>query len=100
MANTNNSGGGSRTILIILILVVLAAIAAWALGLFSVKQTDQGALPSVSIDAKGGDMPSFDVDAADVSLETKNTTIEVPTVEVDTTKTKVEVPTISVDKAE
>lgn len=101
MANNNTSrGGGSRTILVILILLVLAAIAAYALGLFSVSQTDKGALPSVQIDAKGGDLPSFDVNAADVSLETKNTTVEVPTVEVQTKETTVEVPTLSVDKAE
>ena len=101
MANgTNNRGGGSRTILVILILLVLAALVAWALGLFSVSQTDKGALPSVSIDAKGGDLPSFDVDTADVDVGTTKTKVEVPTIEVETKNTTVEVPTISVDKAE
>lgn len=101
MANNNTSrGGGSRTILVILILLVLAAIAAWALGLFSVSQTDQGALPSVQINAQGGDLPSFDVDAADIDVGTTNTTVEVPTVEVQTKETTVEVPSISVNKAQ
>ncbi len=102
MANNvnNNSGGGSRTILIVLILVVLAAIAAYALGLFSVDQTKEGALPTVEVNAEGGQLPSFDVDAADINVDTKDTTVEVPTVEVNTKKTTVEVPTVSVDKAE
>lgn len=101
MANgtNNNSGGGSRTILVILILAVLAAIAAYALGLFSVDQTQKGALPNVELKAEGGALPSFDVDTADINVETKNTTVEVPTVEVNTKNTTVEVPTVSVDKA-
>lgn len=102
MANNvnNNSGGGSRTILIVLILVVLAAIAAYALGLFSVDQTREGAFPSVEMKAEGGALPSFDVDTADVNVETKDATVEVPTVEVNTKKTTVEVPTVTVDKAQ
>ncbi len=101
MANgtNNNSGGGSRTLLVILILVVLAAIAAYALGLFNIDQTKKGALPSVELKAEGGALPSFDVDTAKIDVQTKNTTVEVPTVEVNTKKTKVEVPTLSVEKA-
>lgn len=96
----NNRGGGSRTLLVILILVVLAAIAAYALGLFSVNQTQEGALPSVELKAEGGALPSFDADVADVDVGTANTTVEVPTVEVNTKNTTVEVPTVTVDKAE
>lgn len=96
----NNRGGGSRTLLVILILVVLAAIAAYALDLFSVTQTQEGALPTVEVNAEGGAMPSFDADVADINVDTKETTVEVPTVEVNTKNTTVEVPTVRVDKAE
>ena len=99
MANGNNRGGGSRPILIILILLVLAALVAYALGLFNIDQTKEAALPSVKVEAKGGQLPSFDVDTADIDVQTKNATIEVPKVEVETTKTKVEVPTVTVPPA-
>ena len=97
MAN-GNSGGGSRTIIVILILAILALIAAFAFGLIDIDQKKEAKLPEVEVDAKGGQMPSFDVDTADVDVGTTNTTIEVPEVKVDTEKTKIEVPTIEVDK--
>ena len=96
MANGTNNG--SRTILVIAILAILALIAAFAFGLIDIDQNKETKLPTVEIDAKGGQLPSFDVDTADIDVETKNTTIEVPKVELETTKTKVEVPTITVDK--
>lgn len=96
MANgTNNS---SRSILVIAILAILALIAAFAFGLIDIDQNKETKLPSVEIDAKGGQLPTFDVDTADVDVGTTNTSVEVPTIEVDTKKTNIEVPTIEVDK--
>ena len=99
MANGhNNNGGGSRTILTIAILAILALIAAFAFGLIDIDQKKETKLPTVEVDAKGGQLPTFDVDTADVDVGTKNTTIEVPEVKVETEKTKIEVPTVTVDK--
>ena len=71
---------------------------AFAFGLIDIDQNKETKLPTVEVDAKGGQLPTFDVDTADVDVGTTNTTIEVPEVKVETEKTKVEVPTISIDK--
>lgn len=95
-ADRDKGGGLGRTLLILLILAVLAAIAAYALGLFDVDA--EGELRTPQVEIKGGEVPSFDVDAADVDVGTTNTQVEVPTIE--TEKTNIEVPTITVDKAD
>ena len=85
-----------RAILVLAALVVLALIAAVALGLIDVSQTQQAKLPSVEV--KGGQLPEFDADVADVDVSTANTTVNVPTVDVGTSKEKVELPTVDVDQ--
>ena len=94
--HTRKGGGLGRTLLILLILAALAALAAYALGLLDVDA--EGELKTPQVEIKGGEVPSFDVDAADIDVGTTNATVEVPKIE--TEKTKVEVPTITVDKAD
>lgn len=54
----------------------------FALGLAAcdVDQTQEGELPEV--DVRGGQMPEFDVETADVDIGTKETTVEVPDVDI------------------
>lgn len=50
-----------------------------------VKQTQEGELPDVDVEAKGGQVPKYDVDAADVDVKagTEKREVTVPTVDVD-----------------
>lgn len=57
-----------------------------ALGACDVDQTKEGELPEVEVNASGGQLPEFDVDAPTVNVGTENKTIEVPTVDVDAPK--------------
>ncbi len=47
-----------------------------------VDQTKEGSMPEVEVNASGGQMPEFDVDAPTVNVGTETKTIEVPTVDV------------------
>lgn len=47
----------------------------------SVEQTEEGELPE--IEATGGEMPEYDVDAADVEVGTETETIEVPDIDIE-----------------
>ncbi|MFW2828833.1 hypothetical protein [Sphingomonas sp. ID0503] len=85
-----------RAIVAILAIIVLIVIVGFFTGFIGAKQTQEGALPSVSV--QGGQLPKFDVDTANVSVGTKETTVEVPKVGTET-KT-VDVPTIAVKKPE
>ena len=51
-----------------------------------VDQTKEGELPEVEVNASGGELPEYDVDAPTVNVGTENKTIEVPTVDVDAPK--------------
>ncbi|HUF13389.1 MAG TPA: hypothetical protein VMN78_09835 [Longimicrobiales bacterium] len=46
-----------------------------------VEQTEEGELPDV--DVEGGQVPEYDVDAADVDIGTDTTTVIVPDVDVE-----------------
>ena len=61
--------------------ITLPAVAlALSLGACSVEKTDDGKMPEV--DVKGGDLPNYDVETADVDVGTKKEIIEVPDVNV------------------
>lgn len=66
-----------------------------ALGACRVEQTREGELPEV--DVQGGQAPAYDVDAADVDVNSRTTTATVPDVDVDTETTQVEVPDVDVN---
>ena len=62
----------------------------------TVEQTEEGELPEV--EATGGEMPEYDVDAADVEVGTETREVEVPTVDVeppDETEDEVEEPPVN-----
>ena len=63
-------------------LITAAAVSSLLLALSAcdVEQTEEGELPEV--DVQGGEMPDFDVDAADVDVGTEERVVEVPTVDV------------------
>ena len=84
----------SRPVLIILAVAVIVLIILFATGFFSVKQTQEGALPDVDVSAKGGQLPAYDVDSKKVVVGTTPTTVEVPKVE--TEKETINVPVVGV----
>lgn len=63
---------------------VLATALAASLGSTGcrVRQTQEGEMPDVKVETKGGQMPKYDVDAAEVDVKTKEKTIKVPEVDV------------------
>jgi hypothetical protein len=69
-----------RVLGIVVGLVLVVGIIGYAMGFFTVTQTQQGSLPNVTV--TGGSLPKVDVDAANVTVGTETKTIEVPTVTV------------------
>lgn len=65
---------------------VLVAASSFAIAACDVDQTKEGELPDVDVNASGGNLPAFDVDAPSVNVGTENRTVEVPTVDVDAPK--------------
>ncbi len=63
-------------------ILVTALIAPFVMSLAAcdVDQTKEAELPEVEV--KGGQVPEFDVEAPEVEVGTKTTTVEVPTVDV------------------
>ena len=62
-----------------------------------VRQTQEGEVPDVDVEVKGGQVPKYDVDAPDVDVKTKEKEINVPTdVDVKTEKRTVKVPEVEV----
>lgn len=76
----DRGSGAGRIFAIVAVLALAGVVAAWAAGLFTVE-TD-GALKAPEVNIEGGQLPSVDVDAADVEVGTTTATVEVPTVEV------------------
>lgn len=62
--------------------LILVPALAFGLAACDVKQTQEGKLPDVEV--KDGQVPKYDVDAADVDVKTEEKTITVPTLEYDT----------------
>ena len=61
--------------------ISLALGTALALSACDVDQTEEGDMPDVTVEE--GDLPAYDVDAADVSVDTEEVTVDVPDVDVD-----------------
>ncbi|MBW3670118.1 MAG: hypothetical protein KY432_00440 [Acidobacteria bacterium] len=78
------------TMLFVLLLLPLAACTA--------EKTQEGEMPDV--DVEGGQLPEYDVDAADVDVDTETTEVTVPDVDVDTDTAEVAVPDVDVDAPE
>ena len=75
----------------------LAAIAACALiSACEVNQTKEAKAPDVDVNASGGQLPEYDVDAKEVVVGTTESNVSVPDVDVKTKETTIEVPTVEV----
>lgn len=59
---------------------LLVPVLALGLGACTVDQTEEGEMPEV----EGGNLPEYDVDAADVDVEWDTTTVRTPTIDVNT----------------
>ena len=59
-----------------------AALMGLSLAACSVEQTEEGDMPDV--DVEGGNLPEYDVDAADVDVKLDTTTVTVPDVDINT----------------
>lgn len=63
-----------------------ASVICFGIAACDVDQTQEANLPEVDVNASGGQLPEFDVDAPEVNVGTENTVVEVPTVDVDAPK--------------
>lgn len=93
-----------RAILLVLILGVVALIAAIATGFLSVGQTRDARAPTIqstdgSLQAQGGQAPSFEVQTGSVEVGTREANVAVPRVEIKRDKAQVDVPTVKVKPA-
>lgn len=88
----------SKTVGFIIGGLAVVGVAFAALTLIDVDVDDAGELPSVSIDAEGGELPEVDVDVADVDVGMKETKVKVPDVDVEMEETTVKLPTIDIDQ--
>lgn len=64
-----------------LISVLCLSILLMPLAACTVEQTEEGELPEV--ETRGGELPEYDVDAADVEVGTERREIDVPTVDIE-----------------
>lgn len=79
-----------RGFLMVILLVVMAALIG---GYFiDIKQTEEGALPEVSVES--GKMPEFDVTTGSVEVEKK--TVKVPVPDVNIVEKEVTVPSVTI----
>ena len=76
------------------LILALTAAAGLSLTACEVDQTKEAQAPDVDINASGGQLPEYDVDAKEVVVGTTNTTIDVPKIE--TQKETVSVPVVGV----
>jgi hypothetical protein len=77
-----------RIAIFVLILAVIAVIAAIASGFLNVNQTRGAQVPDISahqngVSASGGQAPAFDVETGSVKVETRDTTVKLPTIAVE-----------------
>jgi hypothetical protein len=65
------------------ILAGVALVAAVAFGVYMVDidQTEEGALPTVSIE--GGNLPEYDAEVGDIEVGERDITVTVPTVDIE-----------------
>lgn len=63
----------------------------------NVEKTQEGELPDVDVNAQGGELPAYDVETADVDVNTKQTEVTVPDVDVNSETKTVPVPDVDVN---
>lgn len=90
----NDTSAGKKGAGLVIGALLIAGVAAAGIYLVDLDQTKEARLPSVDVKVTEGQMPAYDVEVADVSIEQEAVDVEVPTMDVQTeTKTiEVEVP--------
>jgi hypothetical protein len=86
-----------RGILVLIGLIAIAVVVLMSLGMLRIEQQQGATMPSISFDAKGGQLPKFKAESGTVGIGSTNTTVQVPTVEMK--NTTVTLPTIEVKQA-
>ncbi len=81
------------------IIAALVAIVAIAFGVYmiDIDQTEEAALPDVDVEVEGGNLPKFDADVGEVSIEGEETAVTVPDVDVEVGTEEVELTLPDVD---
>lgn len=77
--------------------LVAALGAVLSLSACNVEKTEEGELPDVDVNASSGQLPEYDVETADVDVNTQPATVEVPDVDVDVNTKEATVPVPDVD---
>lgn len=83
---------GRRFLITLFVLLLLPLAACTA------EKEQEGELPDV--DVEGGQLPEYDIDAADVDVDTETTDVTVPDVDVERDTARVAVPDVDVDAPE
>lgn len=78
--------------------LVLAASLVLPLAACQVRQTEEGEMPEVEV--KGGEVPEYDVDTADVEVTGEERQVTVPDVDVTTEERTVTLPDVDVKSPE
>ena len=61
--------------------VALVAAVAFGVYMVDIDQTEEGALPTVSIE--GGNLPEYEADVGDIEVGERDITVTVPTVDIE-----------------
>lgn len=83
---------GKRLLITLFVLLLLPLAACTA------EKEQEGEMPDVNVE--GGQLPEYDVDAADVEVDTETTQVTVPEVDVSRDTAEVSVPDVDVDAPE
>ena len=83
--------GGQWTVLLSTALFMLSLAAC------DVDQTKEAEMPDVDVEVKGGQMPEFEVETADIEVKKETAKIPYPDVDVDVKKKEAEVSYPSID---
>ena len=86
-----------RGILVLIGLIALAVVVLMSVGMLRIEQQQVASMPTITFDAKGGQLPKFKAETGSVGIGSTNTTVAVPTVEM--RNTTVTLPTIEVKQA-
>lgn len=62
-------------------IIAACGIASMGLAACDVEQTEEGEMPEVNVE--GGNLPEYDVDAAEVTVGTEERTVDVPVIGVE-----------------
>lgn len=80
--------------------IAIAACGLVAIGGCDVDQTKEGELPDVDISVTEGQLPAYEIETAEITVDTEEVKVKVPDVDVSMEEKTVTVPDISIDMPE